>query len=58
MTLERELDQKDTLDLANGWQPQLRSRARDERESDRDGDTRPRTKILDDIREKLGEYGA
>ncbi|MCJ1379749.1 hypothetical protein MMC17_002852 [Xylographa soralifera] len=58
VALERELDQKDTLDLANGWQPHLRSRARDERESDRDGDTRARAKILDDIRRKLGEYGA
>lgn len=52
--LERELDKKDLLDERNGLVERLHSRVRDERE---DTDDRSRSKILDDIRLKLGEYG-
>ena len=56
--LERELDQKDSFDQQNGLARRLQSRARDERESRRDDDERPRARILDDIRRKLVEYGS
>ncbi len=58
VSLERELDQKDSFDQQNGLTRRLQSRARDERESRRDGEERPRDQILDDIRRKLVEYGA
>ncbi len=54
VVLERELDKKDLLDERNGLVERLHSRVRDERE---DMDDRSRSKILDDIRLKLGEYG-
>jgi hypothetical protein len=58
VSLERELDQKDSFDQQNGLTLRLQSRARDERESCRDGEERPRERILDDIRKKLLEYGS
>ncbi|KAF7502685.1 hypothetical protein GJ744_005273 [Endocarpon pusillum] len=56
VSLERELDQKDSFDQNNGLTRRLQSRARDERESHQDGEERPRDQILDDIRRKLVEY--
>jgi hypothetical protein len=56
--LERELDQKDSFDQQNSLTLRLRSRARDERESRRDGEERPRERILEEIRRKLVEYGS
>ena len=57
MTLERELDRKDNIDRENGLSNRLKSRVRDERESRKEGDERSRQTILDELREKLGEYG-
>ena len=57
VALERELDRKDELDAQNGFHPRLASRARDERESRRDGDQRTRAQIIDDSRLKLVQYG-
>ena len=53
--LERELDNKDKMDVHNGLQNHLKCRGRDERESGSEG--RTRKNILDDIQIKLGEYG-
>lgn len=55
--LEKELDDKDRFDEKNGFERRLQSRARDERDSCRNGETRSRDQILDDIRRKLVEYG-
>ena len=57
MSLERELDEKDSFDQENGLTPRLQSRIRDERESHRDGQERSRERILHDIRRRLVEYG-
>ena len=57
-TLERELDQKDSLDQKNGLASRLQSRARDERESRRNGEERPRDHIIEDLQRKLIQYGA
>ncbi len=57
VALERELDQKDHFDEQNGLGRRLRSRARDDRESRRNGDERPREQIVEDIRIKLVQYG-
>ena len=57
-TLERELDQKDSLDQKNGLASRLQSRARDERESRRNGEERPRDHIIEDLQRKLMQYGS
>lgn len=55
--LERKLDQKDSFDEQNGLTARLRSRARDEHTSRRDGEEPPRDRIFYDIRRKVVEYG-
>jgi hypothetical protein len=57
VSLERELDRRDSFDQQNGLTLRLQSRARDVHESRRDGEERSRERILDDIRKKLLEYG-
>ncbi|OCL06343.1 hypothetical protein AOQ84DRAFT_297184, partial [Glonium stellatum] len=56
VTLERELDRKDSIDHKNGLGRRLHSRGRDERKSSRDGGERSRDHILEDIQKKLMQY--
>lgn len=58
VSLERELDTKDSFDEENGLTRRLQSRVRDERESHQDGEERSRKRILEDIRRTLVEYGS
>lgn len=55
VALERELDDKDELDQANGRTAILQNRTKDIKSSQ--GEERPRERILDEIRQKLVQYG-
>lgn len=58
VSLERELDMKDSLDQKNNLTSLLKSRARDARSSSDNGEERSRQQILEDIRKSIVNYGS